>query len=90
MKRCAVSCTGKGELFIRYTVASDIAARMKYRGDSLKKAASGSARRLPKIPGGTGGIIALDRQGNVAMPLFHQRHVSRHDHPIGQDMDRDL
>jgi L-asparaginase / beta-aspartyl-peptidase len=64
---CAVSCTGKGELYIRYSAASDIAARMKYRGDSLKKATSEVMAGLPKIPGGTGGIISLDRQGNVAM-----------------------
>ncbi len=64
---CGVSCTGKGEFFIRFTVASDIAARMKYRGDSLKKATSEVLAALPKIPGGTGGIIALDRQGNAAM-----------------------
>ncbi len=65
---CAVSCTGKGELFIRYTVASDIAARIKYRGDSLKKSATDVLAGLPKIPGGAGGLIALDRQGNVALP----------------------
>ncbi len=64
---CAVSCTGKGELFIRHTVASDIAARMKYRGDSLKKATAEVLAGLPKIPGGAGGIIALDRHGNVAL-----------------------
>ena len=65
---CAVSCTGKGELFIRFNVASDIAARMKYRGDSLKKAATEVLAGLPKIPGGAGGLIAIDRQGNVALP----------------------
>jgi beta-aspartyl-peptidase (threonine type) len=65
---CAVSCTGKGELFIRFNVASDIAARMKYRGDSLKKAATEVLAGLPKISGGAGGLIAIDRQGNVALP----------------------
>jgi len=65
---CAVSCTGKGELFIRHTVASDIAARMKYRGDALSKAATEVLDGLPKIPGGAGGLIALDSNGNVAMP----------------------
>ncbi|MSQ96142.1 MAG: isoaspartyl peptidase/L-asparaginase [Gemmataceae bacterium] len=64
---CAVSCTGKGELFIRQTVAVDIAMRVKYRGDALKKATDDVLRELPKIPGGAGGIIALDRNGNVAM-----------------------
>jgi beta-aspartyl-peptidase (threonine type) len=64
---CAVSCTGKGELFIRYTAASDIAARMKYRGDSLDKATADVVAGLPKIQGGAGGAIALDRQGNVSL-----------------------
>jgi L-asparaginase / beta-aspartyl-peptidase len=61
---CAVSCTGKGELFIRHTVASDIAARVKYRGDSLKKATDEVLAGLPKYPGGAGGIISLDAKGN--------------------------
>ena len=61
---CAVSCTGKGELFIRHTVASDIASRMKYRGDTLKKATQDVLTGLPKIPGGAGGIISLDAKGN--------------------------
>ena len=65
---CAVSCTGKGELFMRFTVAVDIAARMKYRGDSLAKATNDALDGLPKSPGGAGGIIALDQKGNVAMP----------------------
>ncbi len=65
---CAVSCTGKGELFIRHTVASDIAARMKYRGDALTKAAPEVLAGLPKIPGGAGGLIALDAKGNFATP----------------------
>ena len=65
----AVSCTGKGELFIRHTVASDIAARMKYRGDSLSKAAEDALDGLPKIPGGAGGIIAIDAKGSVATPF---------------------
>jgi len=63
---CAVSCTGKGELFIRHTVASDIAARIKYRGDSLKKATDDVLAGLPKIKGGAGGIISLDAKGNFA------------------------
>jgi beta-aspartyl-peptidase (threonine type) len=65
---CAVSCTGKGELFIRFNVASDIAARMKYRGDAVAKAATDVLHGLPKIKGGAGGLIALDRQGNASLP----------------------
>jgi len=64
---CAVSCTGHGELFIRHTVASDLAARVKYRKDLLPKAAADVLAGLPKARGGVGGIIALDRTGHAAM-----------------------
>jgi beta-aspartyl-peptidase (threonine type) len=66
---CAVSATGHGEFFIRYTVAADIAARMRYRGDSLKKAAEDVINGTLKEVGGEGGVIALDAAGNVAMPF---------------------
>jgi beta-aspartyl-peptidase (threonine type) len=63
---CAVSCTGKGEVFIRYTVAADIAARVKYRKDALAKATREVLDALPRESYGIGGIIALDRHGNYA------------------------
>lgn len=63
---CAVSASGAGEYFIRWTVAYDIAALMKYRGMSVKDAANEVImRKLPKE--GEGGVIALDRNGNFAM-----------------------
>lgn len=66
---CAVSATGHGEYFIRYTVASDIAARMRYKHDSLQKAADDVVNGELKPIGGEGGVIALDAAGNVAMPF---------------------
>ncbi len=64
-----VSGTGWGEFYIRAAVAHDICARMAYRGDALAKAAedvvNGEVMRL----GGDGGAIALDREGNIAMPF---------------------
>lgn len=66
---CAVSCTGHGEFFIRNVVAHDVAARMAYGGASVQEAAvSVVKRKLVKL-GGSGGLIALDRHGNVAMPF---------------------
>lgn len=67
-KVCAVSCTGDGEFFIRAAVAHEIAALMEYRGMSLSEAAEtalGEAQRL----GGTGGLIAVDSAGKVALPF---------------------
>ncbi len=64
---CAISATGDGEYFIRGVVAHDISAMMRYAGLSLREAASAVIHgKLPEM-GGTGGMIGLDRDGNVAM-----------------------
>ena len=65
----AVSCTGHGEYFIRYTVAKDITALMEYKGWSLQKAANHVVMKKLVEKGGEGGAIAVDRKGNVAMPF---------------------
>ncbi|MFC3095833.1 isoaspartyl peptidase/L-asparaginase [Alteromonas sediminis] len=66
---CAVSATGHGEYFIRYHVASDICARMKYAKMSLHDAANTVIHDVLLPAGGTGGVIAIDAGGNVAMPF---------------------
>jgi beta-aspartyl-peptidase (threonine type) len=65
---CAVSGTGDGEYFIRATVAHDVSALMQYRGMSLKEAAQSVLDKVAKL-GGSGGLIAIDRQGNIALPF---------------------
>lgn len=65
---CAISATGDGEFFIRGVVSYDIAARMAYLGENLETAANMViVEKLTKI-GGLGGVIAVDRSGNIAMP----------------------
>jgi len=66
---CAVSCTGHGEFFIRYTVAHDVAALMEYRGMSLAEATDLVVNKKLKAAGGEGGLIAIDRNGQIAMPF---------------------
>ncbi|MFA6956560.1 MAG: isoaspartyl peptidase/L-asparaginase [Thermoanaerobaculia bacterium] len=66
---CAVSATGHGEFFIRFTVARDIAARMEFTHLSVEAAANQVVMKALKEAGGTGGVIALDRKGNYAMPF---------------------
>ena len=68
-ERCAISGTGWGEFFIRNVVAHDIAARMAYRGDSLAVAADAVILQCVPELGGDGGAIAVDRDGNIAMPF---------------------
>ena len=67
-RTCAVSCTGDGEYFIRSVVAYDISAMMEYKGMPVQAAAQTVIDKVGKI-GGTGGLIAIDRQGNFAMPF---------------------
>jgi beta-aspartyl-peptidase (threonine type) len=65
---CAVSCTGWGEYFIRNAVAHDIQARMAYAGRSLAEASADVIHgALEAQRRGLGGIVALDREGNVEM-----------------------
>ena len=67
-RACAVSGTGLGEAFIRAAVAHDLCARMRYRGVSLIAAAGAALANVAKL-GGDGGLVAVDRRGNVAMPF---------------------
>jgi beta-aspartyl-peptidase (threonine type) len=66
---CAVSATGHGEFFIRYTVAHDISALMEYRGLTLDQAAGEVIKEKLVRAGGTGGVVAVDRTGNITMPF---------------------
>jgi len=68
-KTCAVSCTGHGEYFIRNVVAYDVAAIMDYQNKSLKEAAEYVINTKLKEQSASGGLIALDAKGNVAMPF---------------------
>ncbi|PTX94441.1 isoaspartyl peptidase/L-asparaginase [Opitutus sp. ER46] len=65
---CAISATGWGEYFIRLGVARDIAAQMEYRGTPLAEAAAATIAKVGQL-GGDGGVICLDRAGNIAMPF---------------------
>lgn len=64
---CAVSSTGWGEFFIRGMVAHDISALMEYKSLSLKEAANEVIQNKLTELGGTGGIVAIDKDGNMVM-----------------------
>jgi beta-aspartyl-peptidase (threonine type) len=65
---CAVSGTGWGEAFIRAAVAHEVAARMRLRREPLGTAAAAALRAVRRL-GGDGGLVAVDRKGNIAMPF---------------------
>lgn len=64
---CAISCTGHGEYFIRYAVAHDMHARMKYQGQSIEEAGQTIVKEVLKPAGGDGGLIGVDKDGNIVM-----------------------
>jgi beta-aspartyl-peptidase (threonine type) len=66
--KCGVSATGHGEVFIRYTVAREICARVEYTGASLADVAQNVIDELARVDG-DGGVIALDRDGHFALPF---------------------
>jgi len=65
-KTCAVSCTGHGEYYIRLGFARDISALMEYKNRSVSEACREEMKKLTEL-NGTGGVIALDANGNIAM-----------------------
>jgi isoaspartyl peptidase/L-asparaginase-like protein (Ntn-hydrolase superfamily) len=67
-RACAVSGTGLGEAFMRAAVAHDVCARMLYRNASLAAAARAALASVARL-GGDGGLVAVDRRGNVTMPF---------------------
>jgi len=62
----AFSCTGHGEYYIRLGFSRDISALMEYKNLSVQEACQEEIRKLTEL-GGTGGVIGLDRKGNIAM-----------------------
>jgi len=63
----AISCTGQGEYFLRGATAKDVAARMSYGGEDLNQAARSALASVGEL-GGEGGLIAVDRNGNIVQP----------------------
>jgi L-asparaginase / beta-aspartyl-peptidase len=85
-RSCAVSATGHGEYFIRNVVAYDICALVEYRDMPLAAAADAVVMYKLVERGGAGGIIALDPQGNFAMPFntegMYRGFIDRQGRPV--------
>jgi len=82
---CAVSCTGHGEFFIRSVVAYDVSCLMEYKGLSLQEACDIVVKqKLVKI-GGEGGLIAIDKNGNIELP-YNSEGMYRASKKEGEDM----
>jgi beta-aspartyl-peptidase (threonine type) len=67
--RCAISCTGHGEYFIRAVAAYDVTCLMEYKGLSLAEACRVVVHDKLAPAGGEGGLIAVDAAGQVTLPF---------------------
>ncbi len=63
-----ISCTGWGEFFIRSGVAKTVSDLIEYKGMNIEDASALALEKMAAL-GGDGGLIALDRKGNIAMPF---------------------
>ncbi|HEX8326200.1 MAG TPA: isoaspartyl peptidase/L-asparaginase [Hymenobacter sp.] len=68
-ERCAISCTGDGEYFIRAVAAYDVACLVEYKGLSLEEAARVVVQEKLVAAKGEGGLIAVDAEGNLTLPF---------------------
>jgi len=84
-RTCAVSATGDGEYFIRLGVARDISALMDYRALTVQEAADQVIRKVTDL-GGEGGVVAMDRDGNVAFsfntPGMYRGYLKQNGQPV--------
>ena len=71
-KTCAISATGHGEFFIRNVVAHDISALMEYKGMNIHEASELVINKKLKEQEAFGGVVGLDKYGNVMMTFNTQ------------------
>lgn len=83
---CAISCTGHGEFFIRYTVAHDISALMEYRDLDINSAAEEVVMKKLVDAGGSGGMIGVDKNGEVTMTFNSPGMYRGYVRPDGRDV----
>jgi beta-aspartyl-peptidase (threonine type) len=83
---CGVSATGSGEYFIRLGVARDISALMEYRALPIQQAADMVIKQKLQNLGGDGGIIAMDKFGNMAISFnsegMYRAYIDREGKPV--------
>jgi beta-aspartyl-peptidase (threonine type) len=83
---CAISASGTGEYFIRSVVGHDISALMEYKGLSLQQAADEVVMNKLVKMNGDGGVIAIDHNGNIAMPFntpgFYRAYIDSAGNPV--------
>lgn len=67
-QQVGISCTGWGEYYIRSVAAFNVAAKMQYQQKNIIDATQEVIEEIGQM-GGDGGMIALDKNGNISMPF---------------------
>ena len=85
---CGVSATGWGEYFIRLSVARDISAMVEYRGVSIQEAVDTVIQKKLQNLGGDGGVVALDKNGNIGISFnsegMYRAYIDENGKPVVQ------
>lgn len=85
---CGVSATGWGEFFIRLSVARDISALVEYKGVSIQEAVDTVIKKKLQDLGGDGGVIALDKNGNIGISFnsegMYRAYIDENGKPVVQ------
>ncbi|MEK7725284.1 MAG: isoaspartyl peptidase/L-asparaginase [Acidobacteriota bacterium] len=85
---CGVSATGWGEYFIRLSIARDISAIVEYKGVSIQEAVDTVIKQKLQNLGGDGGVVALDKNGNIGISFnsegMYRAYIDENGKPIVQ------
>lgn len=83
---CAVSGTGWGEYFIRLSVARDICSLVEYRALAIQNAADVVIQQKLQKAGGDGGIVGMDKFGNIAISFnsegMYRAYINKDGKPV--------
>ncbi len=80
---CAISCTGFGEYFIRYVVGHEISCKIMYQGKTIEVAAADLILNNANDSSCKGGVIGIDKLGNITMPFNTKRMYRGYTHSNG-------
>jgi L-asparaginase / beta-aspartyl-peptidase len=68
-----ISSTGHGDILMRACLAHEVIARMNYLGENIQLASENSCKKMLTDLKGTGGVVGLDKEGNISLAFTSQR-----------------
>jgi L-asparaginase / beta-aspartyl-peptidase len=68
-----LSATGEGEVIMKAVLVFDILKRMEYLGENIQEAAEKACQSMTARFDGDGGVIAIDKEGNVGVAFSSEQ-----------------